>query len=133
VCQVLDIIILCPIIYLDCFWCIKYQYINIYMKNRKRKGEKKKNKEFSVSWAHGIRPSRARARPRGRSTQLGPPVGYGVMGVGPRARGRGRLMVSSGRTVGRGRTGRGREKPTVDEVPWRFFVVVPVPGDRGGG
>jgi hypothetical protein len=39
----LDIIILCPIIYLDYFWCIKYQYIYIHIyKNRKRKRKKKK-------------------------------------------------------------------------------------------
>jgi hypothetical protein len=32
VCQVLNIIILCLIIYLDYFWCIKYQYMHLYMK-----------------------------------------------------------------------------------------------------
>jgi hypothetical protein len=39
VCQVLNIIILCPIIYLDYFWCIKYQYMHLYMKIGKRKGK----------------------------------------------------------------------------------------------
>jgi hypothetical protein len=33
----LNIIILCPIIYLDYFLCIKYQYMNKYMKIGKRK------------------------------------------------------------------------------------------------
>jgi hypothetical protein len=76
VCQVLNIIILCPIIYLDYFWCIKYQYINIYMKIGKEKGEKEKDKEFSVSWARGgFGPAGPRARPRGHAAQLGPPVG----------------------------------------------------------
>jgi hypothetical protein len=43
VCQLLDIIILCPKIYLDYFWCIKYLYIYIY---RKRKKEKEKEKRI---------------------------------------------------------------------------------------
>jgi hypothetical protein len=45
VCQVLNIIILCHIRYLDYFWCIKYQHIYIYMKNGKRNRKKKKEKE----------------------------------------------------------------------------------------
>jgi hypothetical protein len=44
VCQVLNIIILCPIIYLDYFWCIKYQYMHLYMKIGKEKGEKEKGR-----------------------------------------------------------------------------------------
>jgi hypothetical protein len=35
---------LCPIIYLNYFWCIKYQHINIYMKMEKRNGKKEKRK-----------------------------------------------------------------------------------------
>jgi hypothetical protein len=42
----LDIIILCLIIYLDYFWCIKYQYIYIYIKIGKEKGKRKKEKGF---------------------------------------------------------------------------------------
>jgi hypothetical protein len=45
VCQVLNIIFLCSIIYLDYFWCIKYQYMHLYMKIGKRMG-KRKGKEF---------------------------------------------------------------------------------------
>jgi hypothetical protein len=45
VCQLLDIIILYPKIYLDYFWCIKYQYKYIYI-NRKRKMKKKKKRDF---------------------------------------------------------------------------------------
>jgi hypothetical protein len=44
---------LCPIIYLNYFWCIKYQHINIYMKMGKRNGKRKKEKEFSTNWAGG--------------------------------------------------------------------------------
>jgi hypothetical protein len=36
-------------------------------------------------------------------------------------------------TDGEGRTGRGREEPTTDEVPQRFSAVAPVLRDRGGG
>jgi hypothetical protein len=48
VCQVLNIIILCLINYLDHFWCIKYQYIYVYIKIGKEKG-----KGILVSWARG--------------------------------------------------------------------------------
>jgi hypothetical protein len=44
----------CPIIYLNYFWCIKYQHINIYIYgNREKKWEKEKKKGFSASWAGG--------------------------------------------------------------------------------
>jgi hypothetical protein len=59
VCQVLNIIILCPIIYLDYFWCIKYQYMHLYMKIVKEKGEKEKG--FWIAGpggGGGFRPSR---------------------------------------------------------------------------
>jgi hypothetical protein len=63
VCQVLNIIILCPIIYLDYFWCIKYQYMHIYMKIGKEKGEKKKEKGSRLARPGGkFWPSRERAR-----------------------------------------------------------------------
>jgi hypothetical protein len=69
VCQVLNIIILCPIIYLDYFWCIKYQYMHLYMKIGKEKGEKEKGKGFSVSWARGdfgpVERGRTAPRPNG--------------------------------------------------------------------
>jgi hypothetical protein len=63
----LDIIILCLIIYLDYFWCIKYQYIYIYIKigkgkgkgNRKRKRKRKRKGISSASLAGGdsVQPS----------------------------------------------------------------------------
>jgi hypothetical protein len=70
------------------------EYIYIY-ENRKKKWKKEKEKGFSASWAGGrFWPSRARACARARAGgPLGPPVGErcgdGVVGVGPRARGRG--------------------------------------------
>ena len=67
VCQVLNIIILCHIKYLDYFWCIKYQYKNIYVKMGKRKWEKEKEKGFLANWARGeIRPSQV-ASARGQA------------------------------------------------------------------
>jgi hypothetical protein len=72
----LDIIILCPIIYLEYFWCVKYQYIYIYI-NRKRKRKKEKEKGFpQLAGPGGIRPSRARARAAERAgVPLGLPAG----------------------------------------------------------
>jgi hypothetical protein len=61
---------LCPIIYLNYFWCIKYQHINIYMKMGKEMGKRKKEKGFQANGARGILArSSAGARRRG---QLGP-------------------------------------------------------------
>jgi hypothetical protein len=59
----LNIIIMCPIIYLDYFWCIKYQYMHMYMKIKKEM-EKGKRKGFSLlTGPGGFRPSKgARAR-----------------------------------------------------------------------
>jgi hypothetical protein len=73
VCQLLDVIILCPKIYLDYFWCIKYQYIYIYI-NKKRK-----RKEISsASWAGGdsAQPS------AGQATHLARQRGNGAVGMG---------------------------------------------------
>jgi hypothetical protein len=52
--------------------------------------------------------------------------------TGSRVRERGRAD-GVGWLTGEGRTGRGRGKPTIDEVPRWFFVVVLVLRDRGGG
>jgi hypothetical protein len=45
------LLFLCHIIYLNYFWCIKYQHINIYIyiyiyENGEKKWEKKKRKDF---------------------------------------------------------------------------------------
>jgi hypothetical protein len=101
VCQLLDIIILCPKIYLDYFWCIKYQYIYIYIKIGKEKGKRKRKEISSASWVGGefgpVEYGRAAAW---AGSPLGPPAGErrgdGAMGAGPRARGRGRLTTLGG-------------------------------------
>jgi hypothetical protein len=86
----LDIIILRPIIFLDYFWCIKYQYMNKYVKIGKRNGKMKKKRVFSASWAEGggFRPNRAR-RARGGRRPSRPTSGGrsedGAVGAGPRA------------------------------------------------
>jgi hypothetical protein len=54
------LLFLCPIFYLNYFWCIKYQQINIYVKRGKRNGKKKKNSR--LTGPGGFRPGRARAR-----------------------------------------------------------------------
>jgi hypothetical protein len=88
VCQVLNIIVLCSLIYLDYFWCIKYQYMNLYMKIGKRNGKKKRKRDFPANWAGGIsaQPRRVRARPRGRAAQSATEEGNGA-GTAPWARG----------------------------------------------
>jgi hypothetical protein len=50
---------------------------------------------------------------RAQAAQLGPPVGDGAVGAGPRARGRGRLTASGGRLMGGGanRPGSGMRSP----------------------
>jgi hypothetical protein len=47
------LLFLCPIIYLNYFWRIKYQHIIIYMKMGKRNGEKKKKREFLLAGPRG--------------------------------------------------------------------------------
>jgi hypothetical protein len=68
----LDIIILCPIIYLDYFLCIKYQYIYIHINIGKEKGKRKRKGISSASWTGGIfgPAERGRARPRGQAAHL---------------------------------------------------------------
>jgi hypothetical protein len=94
----LDIIILVPYNLFRLFLVHKISiYIHIYKKMEKKR-TKEKDKEFSVSWARGgggnlaqQGHTRAVARVGG---PLGPPAGErrgdGAVGVGPRARGRGR-------------------------------------------
>ena len=105
-CQLLDIIILCPIIYLDYFWCIKYQYIYIYIKIGKEK-EKEKEKGFPhLAGPEGIRPSRARARAGARA---GGPLGLLAGGTTRgRRRGRGPTCQREGEADGTGGDGGSR-------------------------
>jgi hypothetical protein len=70
------LLFLCPIIYLNYFWCIKYQHTNIYIyENGKNKWEKKKKREFllagpGVILAHPDASARGRrpTRPISRET-----------------------------------------------------------------
>jgi hypothetical protein len=77
---------LCPIIYLDYFWCIKYQYMHKYMKIGKRNGKRKKKRDFPANWAGGdFGPTGACAAGGPRN---GKRSGDNVVGTGPRIRGR---------------------------------------------
>jgi hypothetical protein len=71
----LDILFLCPIIYLDYFWCIKYQYMNIYMKIGKRNGKGKKKRNSQLTGLGEILAQRARARARGHGQAAQPAHG----------------------------------------------------------
>jgi hypothetical protein len=109
-------------------------YKHIY-ENKKRKGENKKIKEFSVSWAqrgNSAQPGCARAAARAGGPAW-PTSGGRRRGCGPTCLGVGGAAGGGGRGGARGRTSQGKEKPTADEVPRRFSAMVPVPGDRGGG
>jgi hypothetical protein len=144
VCQVLNIIILCPINYLEYFWCIKYKYINIYMKIGKEKGEKEKDKEFLVGWARGggILAQEGRARMAARAgAQLGPPVGT----TWERRRGRGPTCQREGEANNVGwPDGGGGELARVRKIrpptrfrsgspPWFRFQVVGEVAKHGWG
>jgi hypothetical protein len=99
VCQLLDIIILCSKIYLDYFWCIKYQYIY----NRKRKGKNKKEKRFpQLAGPGGGDSAQPSAGACGQAVHLACQWGDGAVGTGPRARGRGRLTALGGGEGGGG-------------------------------
>jgi hypothetical protein len=86
-------------IYLNYFWCIKYQYMNIYIKIGKRNGKMKKKRNSQLTWLGGFRPSkRGRARAWGRRPTRpasGGRRGDDAVSAGPRARGRGLTAWSS--------------------------------------
>jgi hypothetical protein len=79
VCQVLNIIILCHIKYLDYFWCIKYQYKNIYVKMGKRNGKKKRKRISLLTGPEGEFGPTGGARAATRAGGLArPTIGSGV-------------------------------------------------------
>jgi hypothetical protein len=84
----LNITILCPIIYLDYFWCIKYQYMHFYMKIGKRNGKRKKKRDFPANWVGGILAQPSVGTRAGASGPAWPANreqrGDGVVGAGPR-------------------------------------------------
>jgi hypothetical protein len=73
---------LCPIIYLDYFWFIKYQYIYIYIIIGKEKGKRKRKGISLASWAGGDS-----AQPSAGAQELGC---LGREGGGEEKRGRAR-------------------------------------------
>jgi hypothetical protein len=88
VCHFLYFIILVSYNFLDYFWYIKYQHINIYVKMGKEMGKEKK-RNFPASRG-GFRPSQARGtHARGRRPSCG-----------PRARETARARGSNGVTAG---------------------------------
>jgi hypothetical protein len=129
----LDIIILCPIIYLDYFWCIKYQCMHKYVKIGKEMEKGTKKRVSSASWAGGgggIRPSRSA---RGRMGRWPTWPASGGNGTGTASWARAHLPLRRGGTVlggDRGRTGR---SSTAGEAPWRFSIGVPVLRRWSGG
>jgi hypothetical protein len=81
-----NIIVLCSLIYLDYFWCIKYQYMHLYMKIGKRNGKNKRKKDFLANRAWGdFGPAGARARAQ-PAHEEGERHGDSAVGAGPLSR-----------------------------------------------
>jgi hypothetical protein len=92
VCHFLYLIILVPYNFLDYFWYIKYQHINIYiyMKMGKRNGKRKRRRNFQLAGPGGnFGPARRGARARGCRASCD-----------PRARETARARGSDGVTAG---------------------------------
>jgi hypothetical protein len=112
------LLFLCPIIYLNYFWCIKYQHLNIYIyiyiyDNGKKKWEKKKERVFLLAGPGEIL-AHPGASARGRGRRPTRPISGGD--GGERRRGAG-PHVSEGRGLtARSRRRRGGE-PTEARPP----------------
>jgi anti-sigma factor RsiW len=74
----LDIIIFVPYNLFKLFWCIKYQYMNIY-ENRKKKWKKKRNSELTGLGDFGPASAGERAA-AWAGGPLGPPAGQTMRG-----------------------------------------------------
>jgi hypothetical protein len=128
------LLFLCPIIYLNYFWCIKYQHIIIYVKMGKRNGKRKKEKEFQVNRAGGISAwSGAGARAAAANWAQTAHEERGTVRRTLWARAHapekgGRLTVLNGD----GGEGAGRGS-AASEIPRRFSVVGPVLRWGSGG
>jgi hypothetical protein len=114
---------MCPIIYLNYFWCIKYQHINIYVKMGKRHGKRKKKRNSRLTGPGGFRPGRARAHGvAAKWAQSAHEEGDGAtdtVGVGPRAReGEGRRRQGGGGE--RSAAGENRSPVNPTTVPRRW-------------
>jgi hypothetical protein len=92
------LLFLCPIIYLNYFWCIKYQHINIYLKMGKEK-----EKGFPARWAGvggGSAQPSAGAAGGPASPRRSGATRADVVGAGPRISERRGLTARSGRRRG---------------------------------
>jgi hypothetical protein len=129
------LVFLCPIVYLNYFWCIKYQHIIIYMKMGKRNG--KKEKGIPACWAEVeiLAQPGASARASVAGGLAGPSaretVGDGAVAWAHTSAREGGLTARSGDGGGGG--GEGRRSTTASEIPWRFSAVGPVLWRGSGG
>jgi hypothetical protein len=77
---------LCPIIYLNYFWCIKYQHIIIYVEMGKRNGKRKKKRDFLLAGPEGVFGPAERERARARQAAQPAHEGAAQLGRTPWAR-----------------------------------------------
>jgi hypothetical protein len=102
------LLFLCPIIYLNYFWYIKYLHIIIYVKNGKRNEKIKRKRISCLAGPGGFRPTRARARRRPSwPSSEGGTAGDGAVARGPHAS-EGGLMTRTATEGGGGRPGSDR-------------------------
>jgi hypothetical protein len=64
------LLFLCTKIYLNYFWCIKYQHINIYMKMGKINGKRKKKRNSQLAGSGGISAQPSAGARAGQAAQL---------------------------------------------------------------
>jgi hypothetical protein len=127
------LLFLCPIIYLDYFWCIKYQHINIYMKMGKRNGKRKRERIFQLAGSGGnFGPPGASARTRACLRPSWPSCAGRRRGTaqwrGPARQREGGADGVDDTEEGGARLGSGRRR-----VPRRFSAVGPVLWRGSGG
>jgi hypothetical protein len=127
------LLFLCPIVYLNYFWCIKYQHIITYMKMGKRNGKRKRKGNSCLLGrgeilAHPGASERARvaggpAGPSARKT-----VGDGAMARAHTSAREGGLTARSS-----DRGGEVDRSSTTGEISRRFSAVGPVLWRGSGG
>jgi hypothetical protein len=99
------LLFLYPIIYLNYFWCIKYQYINIYMKMGKRNGKRKRKGNSCLLGWEGVILAHPGASAAGGP--LGPSAGNGAV-ARAHTSARGGVNGTERATEGESRPGLGR-------------------------
>jgi hypothetical protein len=130
------LLFLFPIIYLNYFWCIKYQHIIIYMKMGKR-NRKRKRKGFSCLLGRGeilAHPGASACAGARQEAQPAHQRGRRRRGAGPHvSEGRG-LTARSSDGGGRSTGARPPVKSRGGSPPWvRFLGGGGVAGPGGGG